>query len=454
MSAVAELTKIEDALRQRRFSSARDMLAEVEPADTANLLAAMEASDRAVLFRLLPRPLAADVFEYLPPQNQEELLKALGREHVAAILDEMAPDDRTALLEELPAKVTRRLLNLLSYEERQTAKKLLGYPEESIGRLMTPDYVAVRPYWTVEKALSHIRRYGHDSETLNVIYVVDKSGRLLDDLRIRQLLLAAADEKIENLCDGHFVPLQARDDQESAVKVFAEYDRVAFPVVDSEGLLLGIVTIDDVLDVVEEEATEDMQKMAGMEALEQPYLSAGTFEMIRKRGGWLIVFFLGQMLTANVLGFFEDEIAQAMLLVLFLPLIISSGGNSGSQAATIVIRAMAVGELSLAHWWAVMRREIVSGLTLGLAIGAIGALRVVGGAMVTEAYPDHWPWIALTVGAALVGVVLWGSLLGSMLPLLLRAAGLDPATSSTPFVTTVIDVTGLAIYFSIAAAVF
>jgi len=445
--------RIEEALRSRNFSAIRGLLADWVPADLADLIQRLEPEERGVLFRLLPRVPAAETFEYLSPEYQEDLLKALGREHVAAILNDMSPDDRTALLEELPASATRQLLTLLTSEERQIAKTLLGYPEESIGRLMTPDYLAVRLAWNAQRALEHIRKYGHDSETLNVIYVVDEQGKLLDDLRIRQLLLASLDDGIEELCDGHFVALKATDDQETAVAVFSEYDRVAFPVTDSEGFLLGIVTIDDVLDVAEEEATEDIQKIGGMEALDEPYLRAGFGEMVRKRVGWLIVLFFGQMLTARALGYFQDEIASALVLVLFLPLIIASGGNSGSQAATMVIRAMALGEVTLQHWWIVMRREVLSGLTLGVIIGVIGFLSIALVAVLTDAYGASWPLIGFTVASSLVGVVLWGTLVGSMLPFVMRSVGVDPATSSTPVVATLVDVTGLVIYFSIAAVV-
>lgn len=452
MSPAQVQPRIEEALKERRFTVVRDLLSESEPAGLVDLIQDLAPGDRAVLFRLLPRDDAADVFEYLSPEYQEELLRHLGREEVAGILNEMAPDDRTALLEELPPSATRHLLNLLTPEERKVATTLLGYPEDSIGRLMTPDYVAVRPHWTIEQALEHIRKYGDDSETLNMIYVVDDQGKLIDDLRMRQVLLAEATDKISDLMNHQWVSLVASHDQEESIPVFRESDRVALPVTDSAGHLLGIVTIDDVLDVAEEEATEDIQKIGGMEALDEPYLQTGFGEMIRKRAGWLVLLFLGQMLTTNVMGYFEGEIASAWFVIIFLPLIISSGGNSGSQAATLIIRAMALGEVTPRQWWRVMRMEVVSGLTLGLLIGAIGFGRIAAGAMLTDAYPDRWWLIGLTVGAALLGVVLWGVLVGSMLPFVMQSLGADPAASSTPFVTTIVDVSGLIIYFGIASA--
>ena len=322
-----------------------------------------------VAFRLLPRDLAADVFEYLPLEAQERLVKAMATEEVAKILNEMAPDDRTALLDELPAAVTRQLLNLLTPQERSIAVSLLGYPEGSIGRLMTPDYVRVRPEWRVEQALEHIRRYGHDSETLSILYVIDDAGRLIGEVPIRKILLAPATARIAELMDHRVVALKAADEQESAVPIFQHEDRVALPVTDSQGMLIGIVTVDDVLDVAESAATRTLQRFGGMEALDEPYLQMRFSSMIRRRGGWLVILFLGEMLTATAMSFFEREIERAVVLALFVPLIISSGGNSGSQAATLVIRALALGEVGLAEWWRVMFREIRAGLTSASSSG-------------------------------------------------------------------------------------
>ena len=441
---------LEELIRAREFGQLREFLLDLSVPDLAELLAETPPEDRAVLFRLLPRALAADAFEYLPFEAQEELLKGLGDEHVAAVLDEMSADDRTALLEELPGEVTRRLLDLLSPKEREVARKLLGYPEDSIGRLMTPDYLHVREGWTVQQVLDHIRRFGRDSETLNVLYVVDEAGRLVDDLRMRELLLVDPTRRVGDVIDRDFVALNATDDQEAAVAAFRRHDRTALPVVDSSGALVGIVTVDDVLDVAEEEATEDIQKLGGTEALEEPYLAISLPILIRKRAPWLVVLFLGEMLTATAMGFYESEIERAVVLALFIPLIISSGGNSGSQATTLIIRALAVGEVTLGDWWRVVRRELVAGLSLGLMLGVIGFFRVVvfpppGAAAL------HSTGIGFTVGIALLGVVLWGCLAGSVLPLLLKRLGLDPATSSAPFVATLVDVTGLVIYFSVAS---
>jgi magnesium transporter len=298
--------------------------------------------------------------------------------------------------------------------------------------------------------MDHIRRYGRDSETLNMVYVIDEKGKLLDDIRMRKFLLAQPSTPVSELMDQSFIALKATNDQESAVEAFRRSDLTALPVTDTSGILIGIVTIDDVLDIAEEEATEDIQKFGGMEALDQPYMQIGLTQMVKKRASWLIILFLGEMLTATAMGFFEEQIARAVVLALFVPLIISSGGNSGSQAATLVIRAMALGEVTLRDWWRVMRRELLSGLALGAVLGAIGFMRITLWSAFSSIYGEHWLLVALTVGIALIGIVLWGTLAGSMLPFVLRSLDIDPATSSAPFVATLVDVTGLIIYFSVA----
>ncbi len=441
---------LEEVVRSRDFASLRDILLDWEPGDLAELLTELPDEDQVVTFRILPRKLATATFEYLDIDAQERLLKAMGQEETAAILNEMAPDDRTMLLEELPAVVTRNLLAMLTPEERAVAVSLLGYPEGSIGRRMTPDYLAVRQEWTVEEVLAYIRQHGSERETINVLYVVTAAGALIDDVRIREILLAPPETRVADLMDGRFTSLKATDDQETAVAVFRREDRNVLPVTDTTGSLVGIVTIDDMLDVAEEEATEDIQKIGGMEALDEPYMQIGFLPMVKKRGGWLVVLFLGEMLTATAMGFFEGELNKAVVLALFIPLIISSGGNSGSQAATLVVRALALDEVSLADWWRVFRRELMAGLSLGAILGLIGFLRIAVWSQFSDIYGPHWLLLAEAVAASLVGVVLWGTLIGSMLPLLLRRVGFDPATSSAPFVATLVDVVGLVIYFTIA----
>jgi magnesium transporter len=460
VAAIREVARPADelaaAVHARDFSRLRDITRNHHAGDLATTLTALSIEDQVVAFRVLPRKDASAVFEYLPHEAQEALLKALAKEDVAALMNNMAPDDRTMFLEELPAAATRQLLTLLTPAERSVALSLLGYPESSIGRLMTPHYVAVREPWTIREVLDYVRTHGQDSETLNVIYVVDEQGLLIDDIHIRELLLTSPDTKIADLMDRHFVALKATDDQQTAVEAFRKYDRTALPVTDTGGMLIGIVTIDDVLDVAEAEATEDIQRIGGSEALDEPYMTIAFQRMIQKRAGWLTALFLGEMLTATAMNWFNDEIAKAIVLVQFIPLIISSGGNSGSQASTLVIRALALGEIGLKDWWRVMRREVFAGLALGTILGTIGVFRITLWSVLEQVrgveliYGTHWPIVAGTVGLALVGVVLWGTLVGSLLPLLLRRLGFDPATSSAPFVATLVDVTGLVIYFSVA----
>jgi magnesium transporter len=441
---------LEAAVRTRDFAGLRDAVRNVPASEIANLIIKTHTDEQALLFRVLPRKTAATVFEYLPRDEQEELLKSLGHEEVAAILNDMADDDRTTLLEELPGAATKQLLTLLSPEERASAVKLLGYPERSVGRLMTPHYIAVRPDWTVQQVLDHVRAHGQDSETLNMVYVVDAGGVLIDDIRMRSFLLAPLDARVSELMDNRFAALKASDERADSVQLFRRTDLTALPVTDTDGVLIGIVTIDDVLDVAEAEATRDIQKIGGSEAFDEPYMEIAFSRMVKKRVGWLIILFLSEMLTATAMGFFEKEIARAVVLALFVPLIISSGGNSGSQASTLVIRALALGEVRLRDWWRVMRREVFSGLVLGAVLGTIGFLRISIWSIFSNIYGEHWLLVALTIGIALVGIVLWGTLAGSMLPFILRRFGLDPATSSAPFVATLVDVTGLVIYFSVA----
>jgi magnesium transporter len=441
------------AVHQRDFSRLRDMVRNRHAGDLAAVLTELAIEDQVVVFRVLPRKDAAAVFEYLAHEDQEALLKAMAQEDIAALLNNMAPDDRTMFLEELPATATRQLLSLLTPAERSVAVTLLGYPEDSIGRLMTPEYVGVREHWTVRQVLDYIREHGQDSETLNVVYVVDEQGLLIDDIRIRELLLNPLDKPLADLMDRRFVALKATDDQATAVAAFRAYDRSALPVTDTTGMLIGIVTIDDVLDVAEAEATKDIQRIGGSEALDEPYMDIGFGSMIRKRAGWLTALFLGEMLTATAMGAFEHEISQALVLALFVPLIISSGGNSGSQASTLVIRALALGEVGLRDWWRVVRREIFAGIALGTILGSIGFLRITLTSALLDVYGPHSLLLAITVGLSLVGVVLWGTMVGSLLPFILRRLGFDPATSSAPFVATLVDVTGLVIYFSVALVV-
>ena len=444
------LPEIQELIANKDEETLRETLNRWPPSEVVELFADLSDEDDLAGMRMLRGPQRARVFEYLDRASQRKLVANLSEEDSRSLLNDIADDDRTALLAEFSATDRQRLLHLLSEEQRAIAESLLQYPDGSVGRLMTPHFVAVRSHWTVQHVLDHIRQHGLDSETLNVVYIVDHDDRLIDDLRIRQVLLARPQQHLDDLLDYTFVALKAADPKRSAVEVFRRYDRTALPVVDDTGKLLGVVTIDDVLDVAEEAATADMQKLGGLEALSEPYVSTPLLTMVRKRATWLVVLFLGEMLTATAMGYFEDEIAKAVVLALFVPLIISSGGNSGSQAATLIVRALALGEVALRDWRMVFRRELGSGLILGMILGAIGFLRIAVWSLFSNIYGPHWALVGATVGLSLVGIVLWGTLSGSMLPFLLKRIGLDPATSSAPFVATLVDVTGLVIYFTVA----
>lgn len=395
---------------------------------------------------------AVNVFRILDFPTQERILKKLSGPKISEIINEMPPDDRTAFFSELKGDLVKQLIILLPPADRKEALALLGYPEDSVGRLMTPDYITVKQHWDITRVLQHIRRYGKASETIDVLYVIDKDGKLMDDIRIKDVLLADPETQVKDLIDNRLIALNANDPQEEAISIFRMNNRVALPVVDVQGIMLGIVTVDDILWVANEEYTEDMQRIGGTEALDEPYLDVSIPHLVRKRAGWLIVLFLGQLLTATVLEHYESQLASAVL-ILFMPVILSSGGNSGSQASTLIIQAMALGEVTLLDWWRVMRREILSGLLLGLILGTLGFIRVCTWQAFAHAYGDHWLLVGAVVSLSLMGVVLWGSLVGSMLPFILRRLGADPASSSAPFVSTLVDVTGLIIYFTVATLI-
>lgn len=430
--------RLHEFLDHQNISDVAEIVDEL-PDYGGNIISAMSVHRAVSVFKILDFNLQKDIIQTLPPGV------------TAGLLNELPPDDRTDFLEELPSNVVRELIKLLDNEERKITLSLLGYPENSVGRLMTPDYVYVYESNTVQQVLDTIRRIGKNSETIDVIYVINEKGELMDDIRIREFILASPEKRVRDLMDDRVIALNAYQDQEEAADIFKMNNRVALPVVSNSNKLLGIVTIDDILWVASEEFSEDMQKIGGTQALEQPYLETPLLSLFKKRVVWLVVLFLGELLTATAMAYFEDEIAKAMVLTLFIPLIISSGGNSGSQASTLIIQAMAVGEISLQDWWRVMKREILSGLLLGSVLGIIGFLRIfLWHAISPDLYGEHWMAIGITVSFALLGVVLWGTLCGSMLPLILKKLGADPAVSSAPFVATLVDVSGLVIYFSVA----
>ncbi|HVR76198.1 MAG TPA: magnesium transporter [Planctomycetota bacterium] len=446
-----DVEQFKEIVRKGNWQELREALEKLPLPDIADLLIELPVEDEGVIYRLLPREEAGQVLAYMPPERQEELIHSFSNADVHTILNQMPPDDRTRLLEEMPHEVTRRILESLSPEELKFARELLGYPEGTAGRYMTPEYVALRPDVTAKEALEIIRTTGRGKETLNIRYVVDESGKLIEDVRLGSLVLAEPDTRVIDIKDVPLVSIPATVGGDDVLKTFDKYDRVALPVTDSEGHMVGIITADDILDLAQKEATEDIQKLGGLEALDAPYLEVNFWSMLRKRVGWLSVLFIGETLTATVMGFFEDEIQRAVILAIFLPLIISSGGNSGSQATSLMIRSLALRELGLKDWRRVLGREILSGLVLGGSLGAIGFLRIVLWQHLEWGhYGSHYALVALTVFVSLIGVVTWGTISGSMLPFLLRRLGFDPATSSAPFVATLVDVTGLCIYFLMA----
>src|SRR5579872_3924527 len=395
--------QIELLLEQGDKEQLQDYLNNLNISDVEVLIG--EFPDHGPLFiDLLSINRAVNVFRILDFPTQERILKKISGAKVAELVKGLPPDDRTALFSEMHGDTVKVLIQQLPADDRKEALQLLGYKEDSVGRLMTPDYITVKKTWDVARAFAHIRKYGKDSETIDVLYVVDTDGALLDDIRIREVLLADPETKISSLMDGRLIALNVNDPQEEAISIFRMNNRVALPVTDDNDILLGIVTVDDILWIANEEYTEDIQKIGGTEALDEPYLDINLFRLVRKRVGWLVVLFLSEMLTTTAMQYFNDEIAQMVVLAFFIPLIMSSGGNSGSQASTLIIQAMALGEVTVADWWRVMRRELISGLMLGVILGIIGFFRITIWSSFSSVYGPHWLLIAFTVGLALIGV--------------------------------------------------
>lgn len=445
------LPELSELIQQRQFRSLRESLSGVPPVDIADLLAELPLEQAAVCFRLLPRDEAGDVFAELDADLQTDLIDQLGDIRSRQAIEALEPDDRARVLDELPTEVAKRLIASLSPATRRETQAILGYDYEMVGRLMTPDYIHVRPEWTVSRALEHIRKFGRDAETVHWIFVIDAKHRLVDDLRIRELLIAEPNAEIGSILDGSFQALNAQDDREEAVRMMARYDRTAMPVIDSRGVLLGIVTHDDVADVAEEEVTEDIQKQAGMEALDKPYMQTGLIEMVKARGIWLCVLLLLQVLTIGVLDMFQSRLEEAVILVSFIPLIISSGGNTGTQAASLLIRAISLEEIEHRDWTSVIVRELKTGVILGLTLGLLAFGVVVGLDAIGIATDTRAAAVGLAVGLSILAIVVWGVTIGSMFPIALDRIGLDPATISSPLVATLMDVSGLVIYLAFAS---
>lgn len=434
---------VEDLVEKRKWSQLRKFLSDRPAPEIADLLLELHKNSRVIVFRLLPRQFAADVFSYLESRERDALLMDLTDQETRQLLADLKPDDRTDLLEELPGQVTQRLLNLLSFGDLKEARVLLGYPEESVGRLMTPDYVAVRPDWTIARALDHIRNMGKDSETINVIYVTNASWQLLDALDLRKFILADPSETVEQIMDHRFVSIVASEDREEAVKLIQLYDLVALPVVDSNGVLLGIVTVDDVLDIAEEEVTEDFHMTAAVRPLKMSYRDSGIWSLYTKRIGWLVILVLVNLVSSSVIAAFEETLASVIALAFFIPLLIDSGGNAGAQSATLVVRAIATGDVKLSRWFFTLMKEMSVGMFLGLTMGvaswALGLTR--GGYQV-----------GVVVGLSMMAIVVVANIIGTILPFILTKLKIDPAVASSPLITSIVDATGLLIYFGLATA--
>lgn len=435
--------EIEDIIKQRRWKDLRIGLEGWEPAEIAELLLEIEKEYKVLLFRALPREVSTQVFSHIDSDEHDQLLEELTDGETRRLLADMPPDDRTALLEELPAKVTKSLLNMLSAEDLKEARYLLGYPEESIGRLMTPDFVAVQQDFTISETLDHIRKFGKDSETIYRVYVTDDNGRLIDDILLKNIILSSEDRKISDLMDDSFLSLSAFDDREEAVRMFEKYDVLALPVVDSNGYIVGIVTFDDIYDVSEEEATEDFQRTSGINPLDQSYLSASIFKLYFKRIPWLMAMVFANFITASVISHYDYVTVALVSLVAFIPLLTGTGGNSGTQSATLIIRGIATDDIRYNDWLKVFRKELIVGLLLGLSLAVVAFLR---GFLES----NDGMQIAWIISISLIVLILWANIVGSLLPILLHKLNLDPAVISGPLITTLVDVSGLLIYFNLA----
>lgn len=433
----------ETLIEQKDWSQIKRYLNDFDDIQIAELIENLDGGDEIILFMLLKRQQAKEVFEQISHDKQELIIEALAQniQKRSNLLNDLEPDDRTAFFEELPGKTIQGLIQILSPEERSVAIQLLGYPRDSIGRLMTPEYVAIKPQHTVEQAFKQIRKYGRDSETLNVIYVVDEEGKLVDDFRIKELILASPSGKVEELMDWRFVALDAMDDQETAIKVFRDYDRVALPVVNEEGILLGIVTIDDILDIVEEESTEDFHKFGAFQSAIANPLKERVLSVYKNRVVWLIALVFMNVFSGAALSSFESIIQSMVSLVFFLPLLIDSGGNAGSQSATLMIRSLAMGDVQLSDWYKLIGKEIIVSLLLGITM-AIGVSAIA------------WfraPEIIIVVAITMVFTVMIGSLIGMLLPFIFTRLKIDPATASAPLITSISDIAGVVVYFTIAS---
>ena len=435
-------------IEERSWKALKHELNNLEAYQIAELIESLPKEEAVLLFRILSRESAKEIFEHLSRDEQIDIIEGIADNvtQLTELINDLDPDDRTAFFEELPGEVSQRLMQMLSAEERKITVKLLGYPKKSIGRLMTPEYVAVKPYFTVQQTLEHIRKFGHDSETLNVIYIVDNNWKIVDDIRIKEILLAAPEQTINEISDNRFVALNAYDDREVAVKVFQDNDRIALPVTDSGGTLLGIVTVDDVIDVMQKETTEDFEKMGALAPSHEPYLKTGILNLAKNRIIWLMVLMLSATITGSIISSFEDGLAVLPSLIAFIPMLMGTGGNAGAQSSTLIIRGMAVGEVFIKDVMRVVWKEIRVGAVCGIALGLINFGRV-------YIMNEKNALLSLTVTLSLFCTILLAKTIGGLLPIIAKKLKIDPAIMAAPLIATTVDATSLIVYFSIAKAI-
>ncbi len=437
---------INHLIEEKKWNDIKATWAKMMPEDIAEQLKTILPKNVAIAFRLISKDKTAEVFSELDPAQQEFILTHIVDHSIKELLEDLPPDDRTSVFEDIPGELTQRLMNLLPADERKEAMGLLGYPENSVGRIMTPDYVVVKPDWTVDHAIRHIKKMGEDAETINMIYVEDNRFMLIDDIPIRRFLLADAKQKVSDLMDGEFTSIHATDDQEEAYKVIKKYDLSVLPVTDDEGVLLGIVTVDDILDVLEEETTEDFQKTSAIVPVEEKYYTASPATLYKKRIGWLMILLITDFFSSSIIAHFQNALQAVIALAFFIPILIDSGGNIAAQSSTLIIRALATGSLSIKKWFSVTKKELLVGLMIGLTLGIILYIR--------GFFWRGGPTIGMVVGISMVAITIWANLLGSLLPIVLTKFKLDPAVISSPLLTTVVDSTGLLIYFMLAEYIF
>ena len=441
-----DIEEIRVLIENKEWKHVKSLLSELSPVKIIEVMEGFDLQTQILILRLLSRNKSADVFSKLGPDRQESILRSMNNNQIKQVITELPPDDRTEVFGDLPGKLTQKLLNILPLEDRRETLALLGYPEDSVGRLMTPDYVAVRSYWKIGRALDHIRERGKDAETIDIVYVIGDNWKLLDSLAIRKFILADPQQKVETIMDYSFVGISVFEDQEQAVKKMSEFDIVALPVIDADNILLGIVTIDDVLDVLEEETTEDFHKTAAIAPVGIQYTTASAWTLYVKRITWLSILLVAGFLSSTIISTYEATLETVIALAFFIPILIDSGGNTATQSATLIIRAISTGDLTLRKWFRVAKKELLTGLLLGATLGVV---LFFGSFLFDDAYP-----LALTLGVTTISVVLLANLTGAVLPILLTKLKLDPAVVSSPLLTTIIDAAGLLIYFSVANFVF